>query len=59
MIGKTETLVKRSLMTLRMNNRMHYSSKGEDFGEERWMLDCRELRDKCKRYTVAEFKSKK
>lgn len=43
MRGKTETLVKRSLMTLRMNYRMHCNSEDEDFGGERWMVDCREL----------------
>lgn len=41
-------------MTLRMNYRMHYNLKNKDFGEERCILDCRELRCKWRRYTITE-----
>lgn len=43
-------------MILRMNYRMHYNSKDKDFGEERYMLNCRELRDKWRKYSIAELR---
>lgn len=49
-------LVKRSLMILRMNYKMQYNSKDKDFGEERCMLDCSELRDKWRKYSIAELR---
>lgn len=43
-------------MILRMNYKMQYNSKDKDFGEERCMLDCSELRDKWRKYSIAELR---
>lgn len=43
-------------MTLKMNYRLHYNTRDKDFGKERCMLDGRGLKDKWRRYTIAEFR---
>lgn len=43
-------------MTFKMNYRMHYNTGDNDFGKERCVLDGRGLKDKWRRYTIAEFR---